>query len=186
MKIKTHILWIVLIWILLCVFWRRISTEAWMISLEIIGLGVRHWTPENFQINTVYSSPSEQYIEQQFTENFWVEDLQWYATGYYTTIQCDGIYGPLNTKLTWIELKAGDSDPELIAWLTWPNVAINSALSSYMNIVEPVTYIYKNNGANNIGLVNKYGDKPRLKITIPPTAQPGIYSGTIVFSFYMN
>lgn len=162
------------------------STAQGIISLKITWLGIRHGTPENFPIWTITASPSDQEISWHFTDYFRVEDIQWYATWHYTTIQCDGIYGPSNTKLTWIEIKAGNTNPELIMGLTWPNVQINTLLANYTNILEPVTYIYKETNTNHAWIVNKYGDKPRLKILIPPAAPAGIYSGTIVFSFYMN
>ncbi len=162
------------------------SAQQGNITLEITGLGIRHGTPGNFPIGTVYSSPYDQEISGQFTEPFWIEDIEGYTTGHYTTIQCDGIYGPSNTRLTGIELKAGSITPELLMWLTSLHVKINPVLSSYTNIIEPVTYIYKETDPSNIGIINKYGDKPWIKIFIPAGSPPGTYSGTIVFSFYME
>jgi len=162
-----------------------VQADEWIISLEITGLGIRHGTPENFSFWTVAASLSDQYISGQFTEPFWVEDIEWYITGHYTTIQCAGVYGP-NHVLTWVEFMAGNTTPELLMWLTWTNVYINPLLSTYTNIIEPVTYIYKETNINNAWLVNKYWDKPRLKILIPPAAPSGVYSGTIIFSFYME
>jgi len=156
------------------------------ITLEITGIGLRHGTPTNANLWTLSGSLSDQHISWQFIEPFWVEDLQWYITGYYTTIQCDGVYNQNGYKLTWVELKAGNPAPELIWGMIWPNVKISSILSNYTNITEPITYIYKETNINHLWTVNKYGDKPRLKILIPPAAPAGIYSGTIVFSFYMN
>jgi len=62
------------------------------INLEITSLGIRHGTPENFPIGMVMSSTTDQIVSGQFTEHFWIDDLQGYITGHYTTIQCDGIY----------------------------------------------------------------------------------------------
>jgi len=134
----------------------------------------------------VMSSPTDQVVSGQFTEHFRIEDIEGYMTGHYTTIQCDGIYGPSNTRLTGIELKAGNTDPELIMGLTGPNVKINSNLITYQNIIEPITYLYKETNSNHMGIVNKYGDKPWIKLLIPTSTPPGTYSGTIVFSFYMQ
>lgn len=162
------------------------AIEQGSISFEITGLWLRHGTPENFSFGTIASSLSDQYISGQFTEPFRIEDLQWYITGHYTTIQCDGVYNQNGYRLTWVELKAGNNTPELLAWMIWSNVKISSILYNYTNIIEPVTYIYKETNINNLWTVNKYWDKPRLKILIPPTAPEGIYSGQIVFSFYMD
>ncbi len=161
------------------------AAEA-ILSLEVTGLGIRHGTPENLSLWTITSSLNDQYINSQFTEPFWIEDLQWYITGHYTTIQCDGVYHQNGYKLTWVELMAGNITPELIMWITSPNVKINTTLLNYTNIINPITYLYKETNISNLGIVNKYWDKPRLKISIPSTTPPGIYSGTIVFSFYME
>lgn len=174
-------------WIFLCLIVSgiyRVNAAEADITLKITGLGVRHGTPENLPIWMVMALPTDQEISGQFTENFRVEDLLWSIVGHYTTIQCDGIYGPYWTKLTWIELKAGNILPQLLMGMTGPNVYINPDLSHYINITEPVTYFYKETETNQLGIINKYGDKPWIKILIPSSAPPGIYSGTIVFSFY--
>ena len=153
-------------------------------TLEITGLGIRHGTPENTNLWTVMSVSGDQEISGQFIEPFRVEDMEGYITGHYTTIQCDGVHGPVT--LTWVYLKAGNTSPELIQGLTGNHVLINSELSSYTSILAPVTYIYKETNLSNIWIMNKYGDKPRLKVIIPEGTPPGTYSGTIVFSFYME
>lgn len=160
------------------------SIDQWTLSFSVIWIWIRHGTPNNINLWTPISSLSNQEISGQFTDNFWVEDLQWYVTGHYTTIQCDGVYGSAGNKLTWVYLKAGNTAPVLIQWLTG-NVFISTALTNYTNIITPVTYIYKPTNLTNIWIVNKYWDKPWLKIMIPGWTPPGTYSGTIVFSLYM-
>jgi hypothetical protein len=160
-------------------------SEAWTLSLQIRGFGIRHGTPNNVHLWTPTTSSSDQEISWQFTDNFRIEDLQGYMTGHYTTIQCDGIYGSLGNTLTGIYLKAGNVTPTLLLWNSG-NVSIGTALGSYITILTPVTYIYKATDIANAWVANKYWDKPRLKITIPWWTPPGTYSGTIVFSLYMN
>lgn len=185
-KQKKYVLF-VLGWILLClissIIYRANAADA-DITLQVVGLGIRHWTPDNLAIWTVMMSPNDQEIDQQFTTGFRVEDLEWLITGHYTTIQCEGVYGPNMTILTWIELKAGSATPSLLMGTTGNNVYINPDLSQYINITDPITYFYKETNPNNKGLLNKYGDKPWIKILIPSSAPAGVYSGTIVFSFY--
>lgn len=188
-NMKKQTLYIVISIITLFLFsWAIYYAQAatWTLSLQIIWFGIRHGTPNNQQLWNISSSPSDQDLNTQFTEPFRVEDIEWYATGHYTTIQCNGVYGPANHRLTWVELKAGNNTPELLMWLTGNYVKINTLLTDYTNIIEPVTYIYKETDLSNIWKVNKYGDKPRLKILIPSATPPGVYSGTIVFSFYME
>ena len=155
----------------------------WTVSLEITGIWTRHGTPDNANLWVLTTATTNQEFSGQFTGYFWVEDMQGDITGHYTTIQCDGIYGPGWYILTWIYLKAGNNTPTLIQWITG-NVLIASELYDYTNILNPMTYIYEPTDISNAWLPNRYWDKPRFKIIIPAYAPPGIYSGTIVFSYY--
>ncbi|MFA7298354.1 MAG: hypothetical protein WC010_01790 [Candidatus Absconditabacterales bacterium] len=155
-----------------------------IVSLEVTGIGIRHGTPANVNLGTIIASPGDQEFSGQFSNYFRVDDMQGYITGYYTTIQCDGIYGSTGNKLTGVYLKAGNIIPEYIQGITGNHILINSILSTYTNILLPITYLYKETHIDNKGLINKYGDKPWIKIFIPGGTPPGSYSGTIVFSFY--
>ncbi|EKD25362.1 MAG: hypothetical protein ACD_80C00079G0005 [uncultured bacterium (gcode 4)] len=158
--------------------------NAWDVSLQIKWMGIRHGTPDNVNLWLLTASGNDQEINGQFSGYFWVEDIEGYITGHYTTIQCEGVYGPLWNKLTWVYLKAGNINPERILWLTG-NVLIAPSFADYTSILSPMTYIYKPTALGNAWIVNKYWDKPWLKIVVPGGTPPGTYSGTIVFSFYM-
>ena len=183
-KIFFWISWIALLLISSLMYYTFAFSDQWIISIEITGIGIRHGTPDNVNLWVLNTSSSDQEFSGQFTDYFRVEDMEGYVTGHYTTIQCDGVHGPVT--LTWVYLKAGNTSPELIQGLTGNHVLINSELSSYTNILAPITYIYKETNSSNAGLINRYGDKPWLKILIPGGTPPGTYSGTIVFSFYME
>ena len=159
------------------------STSEWTITLSILWFGIRHGTPDNVNLWTPTTSATDQEISGQFSDYFRIEDLQWYSTWHYTTIQCDGIYGSAGNRLTGVYLKAGNPTPTKILW-TIGNVYIWLELTNYTNILTPVTYLYKPTDISNLGIANKYWDKPWLKIFIPGWTPPGMYSGTIVFSFY--
>ena len=159
-------------------------TIYWTVSLQINGVGLRHGTPNNVNLWTPNTSPNDQEIVWQFDDNFWVEDLEWYITGHYTTIQCDGVYGSAGNKLTGVYLKVGNSNPTLLMWGTG-NVHIATELNDYVSILNPITYIYKPTAIDNEWAINRYWDRPRLKIIIPGWTPPGNYSGTIVFNLYM-
>jgi len=155
------------------------------ISLNIVWIWIRHGTPSNVNLWVYGTSSNDQEISGQFSDYFWVEDLQGIATGHYTTIQCDGVYGSAGNRLTWVYLKAGSTSPTLIMGLTG-NVLISSWTYNYVSILNPVTYIYKPTDVGNGWLANKYWDKPWFKIVIPGWTPAGHYSGTIIFSLYMN
>ena len=158
-------------------------SEQWILRLEIVGMGIRHGTPSNVNLWTPTTSLGDQEITGQFDDSFWVEDLQWYITGHYSTIQCDGVYGSAWNRLTWVYFKAENSIPTLLEWTTG-NVFIGTGLDTYQNILSPITYIYKPTNISNAWVLNRYWDTPRLKIVIPGWTPPGTYSGTIVFSLY--
>jgi hypothetical protein len=184
---KTMFFWIS--WVALLLFsslsyFVLAASDQWIVTLQIVWLGIRHGTPNNVNLWTPVTSSSTQEIVWQFDDNFRVEDLQGYITGHYTTIQCDGIYGPGGYKLTGVLLKAGNTTPTLLLWSTG-NVRISTGLYNYTSIINPMTYIYKSSDIINKWLTNRYGDMPRLKIIIPAFSPPGSYSGTIVFSMYM-
>ena len=184
-KQKIHLLfWIVLVVLVMFFgFIYFVEAEQWLLQLEITSIGIRHGTPNNANLWALSTSTSDQEFSWQFSDYFWIEDLQWDITGHYTTIQCDGVYGPVGNKLTWVYLKAGNTTPTLIQWLTW-NVLIATGLYDYASILNPMTYIYEPTDIQNAWLANRYWDRPRLKIVIPAYAPPWSYSGTIVFSFY--
>jgi hypothetical protein len=176
--------WIILILFSCFIYSVFASTDQWIVSVEITWFGIRHGTPANVDLWTITGSLNNQEFSWQFNDYFWVEDIQWDITGHYTTVQCDGVYGPSNNKLTWVYLMAWNNNPTLIEWNINNHVLINSTLNTYASILAPVTYIYKETHNDNAWLANKYWDKPRLKILIPGWTPPGSYSGTIVFSFY--
>lgn len=155
------------------------------VSLEISGLGVRHGTPNDVNLWTLSVASYDQEFSGQFTQPFWIEDLQWNITGHYTTIQCDGIYWPNGYIITWVYFKSESLTPTLLQWIPG-HVAIYSAFSNYTSILHPLTYMYKPTDVFNGGLTNKYGDMPWFKVLIPANAPAGSYSGTITFSFYMD
>lgn len=159
-------------------------SEQGTLSLQIVWFGIRHGTPNNVNLGMPTVSSTDQEISGQFDDNFWIEDLQWYTTGHYTTIQCDGVYWSAGNKLTGVYLKAGNTIPTLLQWSPG-NVRIATWLSDYTSILTPITYIYKPTDVANAWLANSYGDTPRLKISIPWWTPGGTYSGTIVYSLYM-
>lgn len=181
-------IWICLGIVIFCtifsVVFADIETQG-KVSLQISGLGIRHGTPNDVHLGTLSTAPYDQEFSGQFTEPFWVEDLQGNITGHYTTIQCDGIYWPDGYIITWIYLKAGNIVPTLLQGVSG-HVYIYSAFSDYISILHPLTYMYKPTDVFNGGLTNKYGDMPRFKLIIPANAPAWSYSGTLTFSFYMD
>lgn len=161
------------------------SPEQGKVSFEITSIGLRHGTPSDVHLWTLSTTAYDQELSGHLNEYFWIEDMQWYITGHYTTIQCDGIYWPQWYVITWVYFKAGNTYPTLLQWNTG-NVYIYPSLYTYTSILSPMTYLYKTTSLSHAGITNIYGDMPWFKILIPANAPAGSYSGTITFSFYMD
>lgn len=147
----------------------------WEITYGISDTWLNFWS--------VTVSWAFQEIERQFEDYFWVQDLKAADSGYYTTVVSAGLVWPLMT-ITWIYMKADNINPELLLGVAW-NVFINTGLLNYKSISGSVTYIYRDN-ALNFWKINKYGDKPWIKIVVPPFVSPWNYSWTIFFSLNEN
>ncbi|MFA5747891.1 MAG: hypothetical protein WC872_02135 [Candidatus Absconditabacterales bacterium] len=154
------------------------------VNLTITSGNIIIGTPGECDLGTFESSSETGYISGQcrIGEYFYVNDLVGNDSGYRTTIQITNLNGSLGDSISGdlIELKRGSTTPTKLAGQTNENVIISSTLSGYYPIGESINYIMRNQGTNN-GLVGKYGDSPRIKITIPPYSA-GSYSGTIIFT----
>jgi len=189
MKIKHSILMVVWFCVLAIagVFagvW-TISAPTGVLSLDIVWMWVRHWTPNNLNLWTVLYSNQEQEITWQFGSGFWVEDLIGMLTWHYTTIQCDWLHGPSWTSITWIYIKAWNINPTLVLWSTWW-VYIPNNLNIFQSIYKPLVYIYKSIGISQVWVINRYQDIPIIKVVVPAYTTAGTYNGIIAFTLYME
>ena len=151
------------------------------VSLNIDGQWLIIWTPSNLDLWTVSSGDIK---EINFLDPFWIEDLRWINTWHYTTIQCDGLYGPnalTSTVITGVELsgavveKIGGRDNDTLVY---------SALSSFTDITTPQLYLYRNDSFWNNGAINRYWNKPTIKITVPSWTPAGTYKWKITYTLY--
>jgi len=136
------------------------------------------WTPANLNLWSV--NPWDT-IEINFDDYFWVEDLRWTNTGHYTTIQCDWLYGPSNFVITWLQLSW--ATVEMIDWRT-NNTLIYSNLSDRTDITDPTLYLYRNNDLSNNWAINRYWNKPAIRVFVPEDAPAGSYKGKITYTLY--
>ncbi len=139
------------------------------------------WTPANLDLGTVSSGDIK---EINFLEPFWIEDLRWTNTGHYTTIQCDGLYGPntlTSTVITGVQLSGAVVEK---IWWKDNDTLVYSALSSFTDITTPQLYLYRNDSVSNNGAINRYGNKPTIKITVPSWTPAGTYKWKITYTLY--
>lgn len=175
---KIILFFVLLIWLSFFVLWADLQ-----LNLEIKWIWIRHWTPTNLNLWTIQYSNQEQEITWKFIDYFWLEDRMGLSTWHYTTIQCNWLYWPTWSTITWIYMKAWNINPLRILWNTW-NVLIYNNLTGYQSIYNPLVYIYKATDNVNAWKANKYWDNPYIKIIIPPYTSPWTYNWTIVFSLY--
>ncbi|HPC34097.1 MAG TPA: hypothetical protein PLP73_00400 [Candidatus Absconditabacterales bacterium] len=148
------------------------------VHVEISGLGLVIGTPSNISLGSVSAGTT---VEKTFNNYFWVEDLRGVNTGYYTTIQCDGLYGPDNFIITGVQLSGN-----LVELLqgNGNQTDIYSNLDSWTDITTPQLYFYKNDNVPLNYHGNKYGNKPSIRISIPNNAPAGTYKGKITYTLY--
>lgn len=157
-----------------------ISQNA-QLSLDIQWQWLIIWTPSNLDLGTISAGST---IESNFLDYFWIEDLRWTNTGHYTTIQCDGLYGPdgaTSTVITGVELSGAVIEK---IWGKDNQTLIYSNLSSRTDITSPQLYLYRNDSVSNNGAINKYWNKPSIKITVPTWTPAGTYKGKITYTLY--
>jgi len=172
-----------LMFILLYVFFVVDSfSDNTLVQVSIVPWQITLGFPAYLNLWTINLSQSPTEVEWQFGDYFWVSDLGGSDNGYRTTIVSDGLIWNNWVTLTGIYLIAWNNwAPELLLWVDW-DVRINTAfLGSGQSIFSnPVTYIYRPQWIN-YWRINKYGDKPSIRIVLPPYSQPWQYSWTIYF-----
>lgn len=159
-----------------------VKAQETIISISILPGEVSRWAASSLSLWEIELAQIQQEVTGRFQDYFWVSDLKWHDNGYNTMIVSDGLIGPNENILTGIYLMAGNGGrPELEIWIDW-EVMINQLFSGdYHSIYwDPITYIYRTVWANN-WKINKYRDRPWIKIVVPPYTSPGTYSGTIYF-----
>ncbi len=163
------------LFLLLIIF---VEAQNSQVELSVQGQWLIIGTPNNLNIWSVSEGDT---IESSFVDYFWIEDLRGISTGHYTTIQCDGLYGPSDSIITWVQLSWAIVDR--IAW-TANNTLIYSSLSSRTDITEPKLYLYRNDIVWTNWLINRYGNKPAIKITVPSWVPAGSYKWKITYTLY--
>lgn len=121
-------------------------------------------------------------------DSFYVSDLKWAESGYYTDIQVTDLTGSINGQTKTIskenvEFKAGQAAPDLITGDANSAVVFDSAVSDYAVLNGSVQYIRRNNSG---GILWVYGDAPEIRVTIPAYTPATTYHGVITYTLYEN
>lgn len=173
-----------------------------------VSAGTQVWTPLNGDVNltvaewalTIWTSGASLNLwtgnagdvkEGQFSPNsFYVSDLKWSQTGYYTTIQVTDLTGSINNQTKTIpaanvEFKAWAENPTLITGNANADVVFDTHVSDYTAINVAVQYIQRDKDTG-YGILWEYGDAPYVKVTIPAYTPATTYHGVITYTLYEN
>ena len=120
---------------LFALVWISLAQIQKEVHVEISWLGLVIWTPSNISLGSVSAWTT---VEKTFNNYFWVEDLRWVNTWYYTTIQCDGLYWPDNFIITGVQLSWN-----LVELLQWNGnqTDIYSNLDSWTDITSTTIFL---------------------------------------------
>ncbi len=141
----------------------------------------------NFGAYTV--STSSQTVSGTFSSPFYVEDLKWSNSGYYTTVQMSGnLLGSGSNSIPAANVSmrtsaVGNAGITTMGWSSNTNVVVNAGMAAYQTLNTPRRLIERVNGAN-FGLVGQYGVTPEMQLLIPAYQAVGAYSGTLVYTLY--
>jgi len=130
---------------------------------------------------TIQPSFKDQTVSWTFEDSFWVEDLKWGATGYYTTVQV--------TDLTWVHagqeykipaanVTFATTNLHLITWST--NDKVETTLNDKIDTAKH--YIGRDHGTG--GLLSLYGDEPKITVVVPANTPSAEYKGIITYTLY--
>ena len=133
-------------------------------------------------INALSIVNYEQILEEEVPDYFWVNDPNWYNSGFHTTVSISDFTWS-NWTISALNVFMFASGVDLLSGMMNPRVTISSGLNSYLAIDGPVTYLQREDGYNS-GVTWKYGNKPWLKIVVPPYQAPWSYKAVITYTLY--
>jgi len=122
---------------------------------------------------------------------FWVDDLKWADSGYYTTVQMSGdLVGPGTAFIPAVNVKmstasVGSAGITLLAGTANSLVQVNAGMASYQSL-DVARRLIERNTAANFWVIGKYGVLPLMQLDIPAYQSVGTYTGTLVYTLYSN
>jgi len=162
------------------------------INLSVIKWALTIWTETwNLNLWEVNVSNNAQELSWSFGENsFWVEDMKWLETGYYTTISVTDLTWTVSTHVISADnvyLKTAWNEPSYITWATVNDskVIFWSAITSWHSGSTPVNYFQRlNTASQDAWRVWKWWDNLQIKVNIPAHTPYDTYRWTITYTLY--
>lgn len=137
-------------------------------------------------------SSSDQTVNGTFTSPFYVDDLKWSDTGYYTTVQLSwaltqsGWSATIPAANAFMETTAvGNAGITVMAGSANPRVVVNGGMAAYQSLDVARRLIERPLQAN-FWVVGQYGTTPLMQLIIPAYQPVGTYTATLVYTLYEN
>jgi hypothetical protein len=170
----------------------HVTVSGWLVTIGT-NTGVS-WTL-NKNLGELNISNNAQTITGDFWANaFWIEDMKWIESGYYTTLSVSDMIWESNswhiipkaniqlkpsgvTKISWAEVL----ESKVILWDSW---------NDWTNYTwtwneTTVTYFNRQNTATaDAGRVGRWWDNLQIKVTVPAHTVADTYKGTITYTLY--
>lgn len=162
--------------------------ETTQVDITILPGDICIGNTGSFDFGNYTVTASSQTITGAFTDYFWVDDLKWSDTGYYTTLQLSGdLDGPGTATIpaSSVSVKVDSTASVTLSGTANANVDLPVGLLSYTPLDSAVTFLRRLTGAND-GVVGKYGKYPELQIVVAAYQAVGDYVGTLVYTLYEN
>ena len=163
------------------------------LNLSILKWTLTIWTETwNLNLWEVNVSNNNQTLSWSFwTNSFWVEDMKWVESWYYTTISVTDLTWSVATHVipaTNVSLKTAWDAPNYISWSSVSESLVvfgDNIKSWHSNWTAPVTYFHRENTPSSLAWrVGKWWDNLQIKVNIPAHTPSDIYRWTITYTLY--
>lgn len=174
-----------------CLSWSPSCAENVTVSVEIQAGDICIGNTGSFDFGTYTASATAQTVTGSFTDEFYVEDLNWGFSGYYTTLQLSGDLigdtgGSIGSGNVSVKTPAtGAWGITTMAGSANTRVVVDAGMSAFQTLDSARTLI-KRDPAANFGLVGQYWVIPDMQVVIPAFTPVGTYSATMVYTLYEN
>ena len=134
-------------------------------------------------MSSISASSSSTNIQSPYV-NFTIEDQKWYASWYYTTLQCSNLSDWVNTisnnniSLSWtgIVVTSGSTNSSLYSSLTGAYQTCNSAIA----------FLRRDTGGAGVAIYGQYSLGIKVDMTIPGRQAVWTYTWTITYTLIEN
>ncbi len=189
-KRYVHIVTVVIVSAIISILWTsKIRASTALIQMTVNNGTVSIDAGGTLNLWSILASTTTGTLSGQYGSiAFRVSDFKGSTGGYMTTIQSTALTGDIGWIVQTIAasniyIKAWGT-PTLMAGQSNPNISFGAVINSetYTSLGSPVQYIQKDSLGTTWGIVSTYGDKPWIRIDVPPYQPATSYQATLTFT----